>query len=152
LVILDQFEEYFAHHRDEAARAAFAGEIGRCVGRTDVPANFLVAIREDAYAQLGDLFSGYVANVYGNYLPLEPLSVKGAEDAIRRPLKEFGVEPGEGLVEAVLAGIRHGERTRHTGTPAGNGDAPGEYVAAPYLQLVMKAAWEARDPASKVLA
>lgn len=68
LVILDQFEEYFLYRSREPAPGRFAGELARCINRADLPANFLIAIREDAYAGLGELFKGRIANVYGNYL------------------------------------------------------------------------------------
>jgi len=68
LIMLDQFEEYFLYRRREPRPWWFADELARCINRPDLRANFLISIREDAYAGLGDLFKGRIANVYGNYL------------------------------------------------------------------------------------
>ena len=110
LVILDQFEEYFLYCSREPAPERFADELARCVNRADVPANFLIAIREDAYAGLGDLFKGRIANVYGNYLHIEYLDRESAEQAIRAPIEVYNKQPWvtepvtiqDGLVDAVL--------------------------------------------------
>src|SRR5262249_37351286 len=57
LLILDQFEEYFLYHPDEAGDGTFACEFPRAVNVRGLHANFVVAIREDAYTLL-DRFEG----------------------------------------------------------------------------------------------
>src|SRR6266566_5033497 len=89
LIMLDQFEEYFLYRSREPVPGRFADELGRCINRTDLRANFLIAIREDAYAGLGDLFKGRIANVYGNYLHIDYLDRGSAERAIREPLDVY---------------------------------------------------------------
>ena len=150
LIMLDQFEEYFLYSASEPVPERFADELARCVNRPDLPANFLIAIREDAYAGLGDLFKGRLANVYGNFLQIEYLDRGSAEKAIRDPLEIYNRQPGvaqrveiqDELVEAVLDQVRAydsgGNPTR--GGPAGaNG---GGHVSTPLLQLVMETVWE----------
>ena len=61
LIVLDQFEEYFLYHGRDTQ---FADELARCVNRADLRANFLISIREDAYAGLGERFEGRISNVY----------------------------------------------------------------------------------------
>jgi|GEM_PF-1186105 len=155
LVILDQFEEYFLYAPNETPPERLADELARCINQTDLPASFLISIREDAYARLGDLLQGRISNVYGNYLHIDYLGHDAAEAAIRKPLavynKQPGVEPVEiedELVRAVLNGV-------HQVRPGdANGDAPDEETrlvvnghaddlyATPLLQLVMQTVWE----------
>ena len=131
--MLDQFEEYFLYRSREPVPERFADELARCVNRTDLRANFLIAIREDAYAGLGDLFKGRIANVYGNYLHIDYLDRASAEKAIREPLGDLqrparrsraGPVQDE-LVEAVLDEVRAfgGDATadRRASTDGGTG-------------------------------
>ncbi|MGN6586665.1 MAG: nSTAND1 domain-containing NTPase [Solirubrobacterales bacterium] len=146
LVILDQFEEYFLYPDEEPEDKRVAAQIARCVNRRDLRANFLISIREDAYAELGDLFRGKVKNVYGNFLHLDFLDRAGAREAIEKPLERvnelqpgaepFGVEPA--LVEAVLDQVSR--------------DEEGERIETTYLQLVMRRLWGEENAAgSRVL-
>ncbi len=68
LLILDQFEEYFVYTAAEPTPGRFADELSHVINDNQLPAHVLISIREDAYAGLGDLFKGRLANVYGNYL------------------------------------------------------------------------------------
>ncbi|HET9676984.1 MAG TPA: AAA family ATPase [Solirubrobacterales bacterium] len=146
LVILDQFEEYFLYPDEEPEDKRIAAQIARCVNRRDLRANFLISIREDAYAELGDLFRGKVKNVYGNFLHLDFLDRVGAREAIEKPLERvnelqpdaepFGVEPA--LVEAVLDQVSR--------------DEEGKRIETTYLQLVMRRLWgEETAAGSRVL-
>ena len=150
LIMLDQFEEYFLYCSREPVPERFADELARCINRTDLRANFLIAIREDAYAGLGDLFKGRIPNVYGNYLHIDYLDRASAERAIREPLavynslrdssQQVGIQ--DDLVDAVLDDVR--ALGSHTdGPPAaanGHGD---DRIATPLLQLVMERVWNA---------
>lgn len=147
LIMLDQFEEYFLYRSREPVPERFADELARCLTRTDLRANFLIAIREDAYAGLGDLFKGRIPNVYGNYLHIDYLDRASAERAIREPLDVYNrqrdaaeqVKVHDDLVEAVLDDVR----------AFGNGDVR---IATPLLQLVMERVWNAeRDEGSHEL-
>src|SRR5262249_44500012 len=99
-------------------------------------ANFLISIREDSYARLGDLFRGKVKDVYGNFLHFDFLARSGAREAIEGPIERvnalrpeaepFALEPA--LVDAVLAQVRRDD-----------GD---DKVETTYLQLVMRRLWE----------
>src|SRR5207344_192409 len=89
LVILDQFEEYLLSRSSEVPEGRFADEVAVCLNRPDLRANFLIAVREDAYAGVGYLFSGRIDNVYGNYLHLENLNRESAHDAIEKPIEQF---------------------------------------------------------------
>ena len=149
-LMLDQFEEYFLYSGGEPTPERFADEFAACINRTDLRANFLISIREDAYAGLGDLFKGRIANVYGNYLHVDYLDRPSAEEAIRRPLSVYNSQPDvsepvriqDELVQAVLDEVRAygGGRDMDPGRPAvANGSAA--RVSTPLLQLVMDTVW-----------
>jgi hypothetical protein len=117
LIILDQFEEHFGYRSGKRRPERLADELARCIGNPEVRANFLIAIREDAYAGLGDLFAGRKINVYGNYLHLEYLNRAAARAAIERPIDRFNAEHSDEvpikleaeLTEAVLDEVRRGK-------------------------------------------
>ena len=152
LIMLDQFEEYFLYRSREPTPERFADELARCINRADLRANFLIAIREDAYAGLGDLFKGRIANVYSNYLHVEYLDRASAEKAIREPLDVYNGQPDvseqvkvqDELVEAVLDQVRafdsDGDIAELRVTAANGGG--GSRVATPLLQLVMETVWQ----------
>ena len=161
LIMLDQFEEYFLYRSREPTPERFADELARCINRTDLRANFLIAIREDAYAGLGDLFKGRIANVYSNYLHVEYLDRASAEKAIREPLEVYNSQPDvtahvkiqDELVEAVLDQVRafDSDGDAAPGLPASNGGG-NDRVATPLLQLVMETVWQReRDEGSHEL-
>jgi WD40 repeat protein len=135
LVILDQFEEHFLYPEEAPEEDRVAAQIARCLNRPDLRANFLLSIREDSYAELGDLFRGKVKNVYGNFLHLDFLDRAGGREAIEKPITRLnelrpeqepcGVEPA--LVDAVLDQVRR--------------DEADERIETTFLQLVMRRLW-----------
>ena len=155
LVMLDQFEEYLLYRSREARDERFADELAACINWPNLHANFLIAIREDAYSGLGDLFKGRIANVYGNYLHLEHLDRDSARIAIEKPIASFNqlhsqeppvqIEPK--LVDTVLGQLRPDQFAAEQGGVGGLGGGQGagrggDGIAAPYLQLVMTRLWE----------
>lgn len=145
LVILDQFEEYFLYPDEGPEEERIAAQVARCVNRPDLHANFLLSVREESYAQLGDLFRGRVKNVYGNFLHMDFLGRDGAREAIERPLERvnqmqpeaepFRAEPE--LVDAVLDQVSRGEEDGG--------------IETTYLQLVMRRLWEEETEAGSRL-
>jgi WD40 repeat protein len=140
LIILDQFEEYFLYPEDQAEPKQVAAQVAACVNRPDLRANFLISIREDSYARLGDLFRGRIRNVYGNFLHLDFLDRAGARESIEKPIEgAFEVEPT--LVDAVLDQVGRTPASSENGVEASAG---GE-VETTYLQLVMRRLWEVEN-------
>lgn len=146
LVILDQFEEHFLYPEEAPEEDRVAAQIARCVNRPDLRANFLLSIREDSYAELGDLFRGKVKNVYGNFLHLDFLDRSGGREAIEKPIARLNelrpeAEPCElepALVDAVLDQVQR--------------DEDDERIETTFLQLVMRRLWEEEASAgSRVL-
>jgi WD40 repeat protein len=155
-VILDQFEEYFLYSSQESPPERFADELAAAINRADLPVSFLIAIREDAYAALGDLFSGRLANVYGNYLAVDYLGQEHARDAILKPLEVYNSQAGVDrvsvepeLVDAVLrqVTVRDGagrDRARN-GAPESAPPTAAQIdgrVETPLLQLAMESVWD----------
>lgn len=149
LIVLDQFEEYFLYPDEEVERKRVAAQIAGCVNRPDLRANFLISIREDSYARLGDLFRGKVTNVYGNFLHLDFLRRAGATESIEKPIEwaneldpdgdPFELEPA--LLAAVLDQVGRG-RIVAAGDGKSGGDGGHDEVETTYLQLVMRRLWE----------
>jgi WD40 repeat protein len=155
LIILDQFEEHFRYRLQQPTPERVADEIAACVNAPALPVHFLIALREDAYGGLGDLFRGRVGNVYRNYIHLEYLTRAAAREAIEEPINRYNEEhpneppvtPGEGLTDAVLDEVRRGNLALGPGpddlaptvTPAASSD---DEIEAPFLQLVMRRLWE----------
>jgi WD40 repeat protein len=155
VVILDQFEEYFLYRSKESKPGTFADALAECVNLPGLRANFLIAVREDAYAGLGGLFKGQITNVYGNYLRLEFLDRQNARDAIVKPLEWFsehhpddpmGYEPA--LVDAVLDQVARGKiLIGETGMGTVGGKETSRFIETPYLSLVMERLWRAERAA-----
>jgi WD40 repeat protein len=152
-LILDQFEEAFAYR----GASALAAELAEVVTRPKLRVNVLVALREDALAEL-DVFTGLVANVFGNYLALDRLDRTAGHAAIVGPLERYNelsdrpVEAEPELVDAVLDEVEVG-RVVPTGVARGGSEMHGDGgIEAPYLQLVMQRLWEVEhDMGSAVL-
>jgi hypothetical protein len=155
VIILDQFEEHFRYRLGGARPNRLADELADCVNSSDVPANFLIAVREDAYGRLGDVFSGRISNVYNNYLHLEYLTRDAARDAIEKPVAMYNAEHGDeaaitlepDLTDAVLDEVRRGNLAlgARPSDREGNGSWSGsnaDEIEAPFLQLVMTRLWE----------
>ena len=95
-----------------------------------MPANFLIAVREDAYGGLGDLFSGRISNVYNNYLHLEYLTREAAREAIEKPVEVYNAEHDQDeavtldddLTDAVLDEVRRGNLKLGARSPDRDGE------------------------------
>lgn len=150
LLMLDQFEEYFLYCAREPTPERFADQLAACINRPELRANFLIAIREDAYAGLGDLFKGRIANVYGNYLHIEYLDRASAEQAVREPLNIYNSQPEvpqpvkiqDELVNAVLGEVRAYDNDRDPDLIRAAANGSPVRVSPPLLQLVMETIWQ----------
>jgi WD40 repeat protein len=150
LIILDQFEDYFLYHENEAGKGTFFDEIQKVVNRPDLRTSFLISIREDALAKL-DRFKTRIPNVFDNCQRIKHLTTDAARSAIRGPITvynrrlkrgaEYSIE--DELVEKVCEQVK-------TGTVIMGGTGKGaildaittEEIETPYLQLVMMRLWK----------
>jgi hypothetical protein len=154
LFVLDQFDEYFVYHRSGGDRRRLDTELARLLASRDLPASFLIAIREDAVAKL-DRFTEDVPHVLDNLLRVEHLDRTTARDAIVKPLAQWKASGGAGpsdvegeLMDTVLEQVETGRvlvalggRGAIDGDGEGGNDGGGT-VEAPYLQLVMTRLWD----------
>ena len=156
-LVLDQAEEYFLYHADDAGHGSFAEALPALLsGPSRV--NVLVSLREDALAKL-DRFTGRIPGLFANTLRLDRLDRQAARAAIVRPVARFAeltgtevaVEPE--LVERVLDEVGAGRIDPALGgLGAVEGSKDAARIEAPYLQLVMQRLWdEERAAGSDVL-
>jgi WD40 repeat protein len=152
LVVLDQFEDYFLYHDDEARAGTFGGEFPALVNESGLRVNFMISIREDAWAKL-DRFEGRIPSLFANYVRVGHLSPAAARRAIEAPVEEWNrrLPPGgqrytveDELVEAVVvAAASGGLALTDGGVGANPAAASAGQVEAPFLQLVMERLWRA---------
>jgi CHASE2 domain-containing sensor protein len=149
LVILDQFEEHFLYGTGEDD--PFDDELARCIVDRDLRAHFLISVREDAYALIGQRYKARIPNVYGNYLHLDFLDERAARSAVVEPVAAFNrgaggtgehVEIDPALVDAVLDGVRRGRVTIGDESPSDATAGDVVRIETAYLQLVMKRIWD----------
>lgn len=150
LVVLDQFEEYFLYPDEQPEGNRVADQIARCVNHAGLRANFLISIREDSYARLGDLFRGKVTNVYANFLHLDFLDRGGARESIEKPIERvnelqangqpYELEPA--LVDAVLDEVGRDQIEAADEDGHRDGGDHRDEIETTYLQLVMRRLWE----------
>ena len=151
LVVLDQFEEYFLYQwRGDQDDGRLGVELPRAVNREGLRANFVISIREDAYAQL-DHFKGHIPNLFESYLRIRHLDPEAARRAIRLPVLEtwnnllpegaerYAIE--DGLVDEVLDEVRIGSFVLGQTGGGSVGESAERRVEAPFLQLVMRRLW-----------
>ncbi len=165
LIILDQFEEHFRYRTSQRDPERLADEVAACVNAPGLPVRFLIAVREDAYGGLGDLFRGRVGNVYRNYIHLEYLTRAAAHEAIELPVRRYNEdhedEPeitlGSGLTDRVLdevwrGNLALGPRRAESGVIEIPSAPASDEIEAPFLQLVMERLWQCeRKQGSRVL-
>jgi hypothetical protein len=152
LVVLDQFEDYFLYHPDEEEEGTFAAEFPRLVNEPNLRLNFLLSIREDAWAKL-DRFEGRIPRLFANYVRVEHLRPEAAEQAIEGPITEWNrrlpesevpwsVEPK--LVSDVIGATAAGRLTFDGSVNGAGPEADGtKAIEAPFVQLVMERLWRA---------
>ncbi len=158
-LVLDQAEEYFLYHADDAGPGSFAEALPGVLA-APLRVNVLVSLREDSLAKL-DRFTGRIPGLFANTLRLDRLDRAAARAAIVRPLDRYGELAGETvtaepeLVERILDEVGAGQiEPALGGLGAVEGSCRGKLggVEAPYLQLVLQRLWdEERASGSDVL-
>jgi WD40 repeat protein len=152
-LIFDQFEEYFLYQAD--LDEGFAVEFADAVSGKDVPAQFLVAIREDALAKL-DVFQGRIPNLFDNYYRLQHLDSSQARQAMEGPVAKWNelhpdrapMSIAKDLVDAVLDQVRAGQvQVGPTGEGHPSPVIERDAIETAHLQLVMSRIWQAETEA-----
>jgi hypothetical protein len=151
LIILDQFEEYFQYRASEKGEGTFDSEFPQAVNRADLPAKFLISIRDDALSRL-DRFRTQIPNLFSNMLRISQMGSEAARKAIEEPIikynqlcvtdgEPFGIEPA--LVDEIIKQIKADPKlsSKAEGTEITTGEEK-TVVETTYLQLVMTRLWE----------
>jgi WD40 repeat protein len=151
LLILDQFEEFLLYHGAGLERDADdspAVELARLMGEDRLRANILIAIREDALAQL-DRFKARVPRLLANRLSLGRLDREAGTQAAELPLAQWNAEHRDDqmaidpeLTRAVLAQVSTGAIDLGRGSGGVGSHATAGTIEAPFLQLVLGRLWE----------
>lgn len=148
-LLLDQFEELLLYHQTGAQAEEFDSLLARIVNRSDLTANVLIGIREDALSRFDQRFSIRIADLLANTLPLEHLNNDAARRAILEPLRVFNERHGLGAngysMEAELAEeiLRQVQPRQFAETEVEGAIAPGPgRVETPFLQLVLQRLWK----------
>ncbi len=146
-LILDQAEEYFLYHADDAGPGSFAEALPAMLA-APLRVNVLVSLREDSLAKL-DRFTGRIPGLFTNTLRLDRLDRQAARAAIVRPVERYAELTGETvsveplLVERVLDEVGTGAiEPALGGLGVVEGAEDGARIEAPYLQVVMQRLWE----------
>jgi hypothetical protein len=84
----DQFEEYIYYHPLKADGDRFDAAFARVVNDREIPASFLLSLREDGLGKL-DRLRARIPDLLGNILRLDHLDRDGAKDAIEKPLRVY---------------------------------------------------------------
>lgn len=146
VIILDQFEEYFAYRSGDRDRD-FEEQLDAIVRDESLEAHLLIVIREDRYYLL-DRLRLTIPDILENTLELGHLGDKGVREAITRPVDEFNarIRGGKnpvaitpGFVDRVLAELRQDAGAGRDSELA----ATERPVELPYLQLALEKIWQA---------
>src|SRR5262249_32356329 len=128
-------------------------EFACAVNQSELDANFLLSMREDAISKL-DRFRGRIPNLLSNLLPLEHLDRDAAISAISKPLDKYNsrlaedqkpVDIEDELVEELTAEVRPGKVPLEQG--GGQGQTRNEphthtRIEPPFLQMVLPRLWD----------
>ena len=146
-LVLDQAEEYFLYHADDAGPESFAEALPGVLS-APLRINVLVSLREDSLAKL-DRFTGRIPGLFSNTLRLDRLDRQAARAAIVGPIDRYAeltgaavsIEPA--LIDRVLDEVGAGQiESALGGLGVVEGVENGARIEAPYLQLVMQRLWE----------
>ncbi|NUO81752.1 HEAT repeat domain-containing protein, partial [candidate division KSB1 bacterium] len=133
VIFIDQFEEFFlVFDKQPEARKAFIEQVAKIKYDDTLPVFLVFSLREDYFANLHE-FREAIPSIFQNNanLRLEPFTEEEARRAIAEPVKQFGYEYDEGLVQTLVADLK-------------NGNAGIEPIA---LQIVCHTLWQNRPNA-----
>jgi len=131
VIFVDQFEEIFIRHGQEA-RERFAASLAATLTEGKGRVRFVLSMREDFLARLSE-FRERIPNIFHNEFRLEPLSEAESRAAIVEPAHLVGLEVEPELVERLIA------------------DLSREGVDPPQLQIVCDTLYDALEQGEKRL-
>jgi hypothetical protein len=126
VLFLDQFEELFVELYDAGIRQEFLNALGEIYADTSLDLKLVLAIREDALAELS-ILKGKIPEIFYNDYHLELFTADQARQAIVNPVRPYGIHYEEGLVDQILI------------------DLGGDNVDPPQLQIVCDHLYKERE-------
>jgi hypothetical protein len=157
LLVFDQFEEFFLYH--PSGLASFESFLAQICNRRNTTVHLVLSLRSDRLFLLDRLRRG-IPNILQNLFLIDPLTRKGAMDAVRNPIDRYNdlhrtdISIEEALVDALVDGADEREifqRLPFRGRGTACADLRGETksrsrgagrVVAPFLQLTLEALWQ----------
>jgi hypothetical protein len=127
VLIIDQFEEFFAHHELQT-RQQIITELTELYEAQDVPVKIVFTLREDCLAHMGELET-HIAELFRIRFQLQPLTRNQARRAILGPVALLGRSYEPTLVDQLLD------------------DLGAERLMPPQLQLVCSTLYDGLLPA-----
>ncbi len=131
VIFVDQFEEIFIRH-DQEARDRFAASLAATLTEGKGRVRFVLSLREDFLARLSE-FRERIPNIFHNEFRLAPLSEAESRAAIVEPARLLGLDVEPELVERLIA------------------DLSREGVDPPQLQIVCDTLYDALEQGQKRL-
>ncbi len=142
-LVLDQFEELFLYHGEDA----LLDVLPELVTRPGLRVNVVLGIRDDELARL-DVFKARIPGLFANYLRLDLLDRESGRAAILGPLERYASLTGERvaiepeLVETVLSQVAAGRIDPGIVGRGTVGEEDRTRIETPYLQLVLQRLWD----------
>lgn len=140
VLVLDQFEEFFLYH-PHPATSPLVTELARISAEQDCDLHVLISLREDSLAQL-DKLRAVIPDILAVTVPLRPLDIRAAEEAIRKPVAVWAAQKGvaisveDELVVRLIDQVAVRDPSRVQGEAA---VLP--LVELPLLQLALERIW-----------
>jgi len=131
VIFVDQFEEIFIRH-DQEARDRFSASLAATLAEGKGRVRFVLSLREDFLARLSE-FRERIPNIFHNEFRLAPLSEAESRAAIVEPARLLGLEVEPELMERLIA------------------DLSREGVDPPQLQIVCDTLYDALEHGEKRL-
>lgn len=164
LIIFDQFEIFLSDTESKpeykTGKNSFGDEFAKVLNAADLPANFMISLRDDALSQM-DFLKDKAPDLMKNTLRLEHLDLKAARDAIVRPLEQYNSENenssfeiSEELVQILLEDLKVGKINFDANSESDpnqiQSNTSNDKIETPFLQLVMNRLWqEVKDKTEK---
>lgn len=139
ILVLDQFEEFFLYH-PRPLQTPLVQQLAAIAADVRSNLHILLSLREDSLARL-DALRAVIPDILAVTVPLRPLGVTAARDAIRKPVATWASEHAtsvtveDSLIESLIRQVQ----VRATARPDAAEVEP--TVELPLLQLTLDRLW-----------
>lgn len=144
LLILDQFEEVFQHHRGKSYFDLFITQLTQLINYKHCNVRVLFSMREEFLGELS-IFDNKMPDLFSNYYRLKNPSKQDARNIISRTCSLVDMPVDEKKLKRLVADLTTIETISATPTHDQNGNEGAQdmdIVAPPYLQIACRRLWE----------